>query len=171
MSDHIENALENWCQVFDAFSLASDKSTDIADNGQCAIFKGGVDKNLSMTKELLDLVPMKGTTTGVDIISVFEGITEHTGLQWEQMACAATPSVPPMVTSRSGLVGQLWMKLAEFGVTKQFVAVHCNLAPRTTMQQDTEHEINLSWTLCLAQWTSLAQECLTTVSSPLCYKR
>ncbi|CAN7950646.1 unnamed protein product [Ixodes hexagonus] len=64
ISENIEKGLINRCHEFEAFSIAVDESTDITDNAQCAIFVRGIDKNLNVTEELLDLIPMKGTTTG-----------------------------------------------------------------------------------------------------------
>ncbi|GBP23963.1 General transcription factor II-I repeat domain-containing protein 2A [Eumeta japonica] len=46
-----------------------DKSTDLSDTAQLAIFIRGVDKEFTVTKELFVLQPLKGTTTGEDIFN------------------------------------------------------------------------------------------------------
>ncbi|CAN7950549.1 unnamed protein product [Ixodes hexagonus] len=127
ISDDMEKSLMTLCHGFDAFSIAVDESTDVTDTAQCAIFVRGVDKYLNVTEELLDLVPMKGTTTGADTISVIEKVVERAGLPWEKLVCLATDGAPSMVGSKSGLVGRLRKKLADLGIAKQFAAVHCIL--------------------------------------------
>ncbi|CAN7940767.1 unnamed protein product [Ixodes hexagonus] len=124
ISENIEKGLINRCHEFEAFSIAVDESTDITDNAQCAIFVRGIDKNLNVTEELLDLIPMKGTTTGADILSVLERVVEHAGLPWEKLVCLATDGAPSMVGCKSGLVGRFRAKLAALGITNQFAAVH-----------------------------------------------
>ena len=47
--------------------LALDESTDQGDTAQLVIFIRGIDENLNVTEEMLDLCHMKGTTTGRDI--------------------------------------------------------------------------------------------------------
>ena len=44
-----------------------DESTDQSDTAQLVIFIRGIDENLNVTEEMLDLCDMKGTTTGRDI--------------------------------------------------------------------------------------------------------
>ena len=50
-----------------AFSIAIDKSTDIQDNPQLAIFVQYVPSDLTIKEELLGLVAIRETTRGVDI--------------------------------------------------------------------------------------------------------
>jgi len=45
--------------------LSVDESTDITNTAQLAIFILGVFDNFDVTEELLDLIPMADTTTGV----------------------------------------------------------------------------------------------------------
>lgn len=127
LSESVEKELFTRCHDFDAFSIAVDESTDVTDNAQCAIFVRGVDRNLNVTEELLDLVSMKGTTTGADIASVLEKAIDRAGLPWESLVCLATDGAPSMVGNKSGLVGRLRTKLAGLNVSKQFAAVHCIL--------------------------------------------
>ncbi|GBP09324.1 General transcription factor II-I repeat domain-containing protein 2A [Eumeta japonica] len=54
---------------FESFSIALDESTDLSDTAQLAIFIRGVDKEFTVTEELLALQPLKGTTTGEDIFN------------------------------------------------------------------------------------------------------
>ena len=41
---------------FEAYSIALDESTDVSDTTQCVVFIRGVDSNLNVTEEFLDLI-------------------------------------------------------------------------------------------------------------------
>ena len=54
-----------------------DESTDMTDTAQLAIFLRGVDSNLHVTEEILDIKSMHGTTTGKDIFeNVCQSVTD-----------------------------------------------------------------------------------------------
>ena len=53
--------------TFQYFSIALDESTDMKDTAQLAIFVRGVSSNFDITEEFVQLVPLTGTTTGVDV--------------------------------------------------------------------------------------------------------
>ena len=55
---NLDSDLKNKDKLFVTFSVALDESTDISDVAQLAIFILGVDETLSVTVELLGLVPM-----------------------------------------------------------------------------------------------------------------
>ena len=76
MANHIDklggdicDSLKDKVTNFVSRSFAIDKSTDVKDTEQLAIFIKGVDKELNETKELLSLQCMKDTTTGAHIFS------------------------------------------------------------------------------------------------------
>ncbi|GBP26658.1 General transcription factor II-I repeat domain-containing protein 2A [Eumeta japonica] len=54
---------------FESFFTSLDESTDLSDIAQLAIFIRGVDKEFTVTEELLALQPLKGTTTGENIFN------------------------------------------------------------------------------------------------------
>ena len=65
---------------FEAFSVALDESTGVTDTVFCAVFIRGVAENLTVTEELLDLIPMKDTTIGRDIFHELKALIERSGL-------------------------------------------------------------------------------------------
>ena len=67
LANNIQNILINRLGGCQFYSLAIDESTDVCDTAQLAIFIRGVTKGFEVVEELLDLCPMKGTTTGQDI--------------------------------------------------------------------------------------------------------
>lgn len=90
------------------FSLAIDESTDISDTAQPAVFIPGVDKNLKLTEELLDLASMKDTTTAADIfqeIEIFSKKKKKVG--WKKLTALATDEAPAMSSSKNGVVAKV----------------------------------------------------------------
>ncbi|XP_047118866.1 general transcription factor II-I repeat domain-containing protein 2-like [Schistocerca piceifrons] len=74
-ADVYRRLIDSACK-FIAFSIALDESTDISDTAKLAIYVRGVDTNLHVTEELLDLVPMKDTTRGTDLLKAVEEAVE-----------------------------------------------------------------------------------------------
>ena len=52
---------------FVKYSVAVDKSTDVRDTAQLAIYIRGVDSDAKETEEFVEIVPMNGTTKAHDI--------------------------------------------------------------------------------------------------------
>ena len=67
LGEHIEGKLKAYLSTCGHYSLALDESTDQGDTAQLVIFIRGIDENLNVIEEMLDLCHMKGTTTGRDI--------------------------------------------------------------------------------------------------------
>ncbi|GBP26069.1 General transcription factor II-I repeat domain-containing protein 2A [Eumeta japonica] len=67
MVNDIKTTFTHRVAGFESFSIALDESTDLSDTAQLAIFIRGVDKEFTVTEELLALQPLKGTTAGEDI--------------------------------------------------------------------------------------------------------
>ena len=100
----------------------------MSDTAQCAVFIRGVDCSLNMTEELLELILLKGTTTGHDIFQALEKCIEKHGLPWDRLVCLATDGAPAMRSSSVGVVGFVENKLNNHRTEKvNFVSVHCIL--------------------------------------------
>ena len=67
MSDNVHDSLKTRISTLVAFSLALDESTDVKDTAQLAVFIRGVTADLNVCEEFLQLVRLRGTTTGKDI--------------------------------------------------------------------------------------------------------
>ena len=79
LAANVEEQLVATAKDFESFSIAIDESTDVSDTAQCAVFIRGVDCSLNMTKEFLELIPLKGTTTGRDIFQALEKCIDKYG--------------------------------------------------------------------------------------------
>ncbi|GBP48374.1 General transcription factor II-I repeat domain-containing protein 2B [Eumeta japonica] len=68
MANDIKTTFTDRMAGFEPFSIALDKSIDLSDTAQLAIFIRGVDKEFTVTEQLLALQALKGTSTGEDIL-------------------------------------------------------------------------------------------------------
>ncbi|XP_067145131.1 general transcription factor II-I repeat domain-containing protein 2A-like [Centruroides vittatus] len=80
MADNVDESLKEQVKAFEYFSICLDESTDITGTIQLAIFIGGVDSELNITEEFLDLVGLKGNTTGEIMYGAFEKTLEKNEL-------------------------------------------------------------------------------------------
>ncbi|GFY68823.1 general transcription factor II-I repeat domain-containing protein 2 [Trichonephila inaurata madagascariensis] len=79
------------------FSLALDKTSGINDTAQLAIFIRGVDSQMNITEELLELVSLKGTTTGRDIKDAVINCTQSRQIDLKNLVGIATDGAPSIV--------------------------------------------------------------------------
>ncbi|GBP24141.1 General transcription factor II-I repeat domain-containing protein 2 [Eumeta japonica] len=87
---------------FESFSIALEESTDLSDTTQLAIFIRGVDKEFTVTEEMLALQLLKETTTGEDVLmKIFTSFY----LLWSKLVGVCTDGVPSMVGLRKGFIG------------------------------------------------------------------
>ena len=128
LAANVEEQLVATAKDFESFSIALDESTDVSDTAQCAVFIRGVDFSLNMTEEFLELIPLKGITTGRDIFQTLEKCIDKYGLPWDRLVCLATDGAPAMRSTWIGVVGYVENKLNSPETEKvNFVSVHCIL--------------------------------------------
>lgn len=127
LATNVEKQLTETTKKFEAFSIALDESTDVTDTAQCAVFIRGVDSNLNLMEEFLELIPLKSTTTGRDIFQVLEKCIEKHGLSWDKLVSMATDGAPAMISQNVGVVGLTKKKLNSLGTGINFVSIHCIL--------------------------------------------
>lgn len=125
LANSIKTQLSETASRFVAFSLAADESTDITDTAQLAIFIRGVNPDLSVTEELLDVAPMSGTTTGKDIFHQVNRCVNKMHLPWDKLVGLTTDGAPAMCGERSGLVGLVKQKLLEENCPESVTTYHC----------------------------------------------
>ena len=94
LSSDIKRQLGDSAASFDYFSLACDESTDASDTAQFLIFLRGVDDDMNVTEEMLDLKSLKGQTRGSDLFLTVCSAVDDLKLPWSKV---------------SGIVARWWL--------------------------------------------------------------
>nr|XP_057931891.1 general transcription factor II-I repeat domain-containing protein 2 [Doryrhamphus excisus] len=119
----IKRQLEAKGTEFDFFSLACDESTDASDTAQLLIFLRGVDNDMNVSEELLDLQSLKGQTRGTDLFVSVCSTVDDMKLQWNKVTGIITDGAPAMAGERSGLSSLVCNKVSEEGGSA--IKLHC----------------------------------------------
>ena len=77
IAQNLDDQLESRVKSFVSFSVCLDESTDVTDVAQLV---RGVSSDLSLTEEVLDLVPLLDTTTAANILDALVTSVEAMGL-------------------------------------------------------------------------------------------
>uniref|UniRef100_A0A3B3TV26 SPIN-DOC-like zinc-finger domain-containing protein n=1 Tax=Poecilia latipinna TaxID=48699 RepID=A0A3B3TV26_9TELE len=115
LSANLKLQLRDKACAFDFYSIACDESTDATDTAQLLIFLRGVDDNFCCTEELLDMMSLKGTTTGKDIFEAVSEAVEKMGLKWDKLCGVTTDGAPAMTGERKGMASLVCAKVKESG--------------------------------------------------------
>ncbi|XP_037706124.1 general transcription factor II-I repeat domain-containing protein 2-like [Choloepus didactylus] len=112
-AENLEDKLQDQVKSFVAFSVAAQESTDVNDATQLAVFIRGVDETFDVTEELLDVVPMTGTTSGNDLFLCIEKNLKKFNVDWSKLVSvttvgnSATAGVKQLVTELKSKVSGL----------------------------------------------------------------
>lgn len=107
LGDDLKTTLRERVSIFKFYSLAMDESTDVKNTAQLAIFIRGIDCNFQITEEMAALVPMKGTTTGKDLMEAVVTCMKDLGLSFANMSGLTSDGAPSMVGKNTGVVALL----------------------------------------------------------------
>jgi hypothetical protein len=125
MSADMNSCLKDHFKNFDFFSIALDESTDITDTAQLAVFVRGVNKTFDIVEEFVQLVPIKGSTTGADILKALLQCTTDMQLDLLKLVSVTTDGAPAMVGKNKGAVALLQKHLEGLGIKHNVRKVHC----------------------------------------------
>lgn len=101
----VESQLHSDLQACEYFSVALDESCDIQDKPQLAIFARSVSNECMIKEELLDIVPLKDRTRGIDVKEAMMAAFAKANLPIPKLTAIATDGAPAMIGSVNGLVG------------------------------------------------------------------
>lgn len=131
LSANIESNLIKRLDECEFFSLALDESMDIGDTAQLAIFIRGISKSFSVVEELLDVYPIKGTTTGKDIFDKVKQVMQKFELSDDKLIGITTDGAPAMTGKQNGLVTLLSKSVPQDVITHHCVIHQENLCAKT----------------------------------------
>ncbi len=89
---------------FDFFSIACDESTDASDTTQLLIFLRGVDDEMNVTEELLDLQSLTDQTRGTDLFVSVSSTVDDMKLPWNKVTGIITDGAPTMAGRTKWLI-------------------------------------------------------------------
>ena len=126
MSDDVVNATKSRCRELAFYSLALDKSTDVKDMSQLAIFFRGVTNKMDVHEEFLQLYPLHETTTGRDIsIAVIKCMTDLS-LDFSRLMCITTDGAPAIIADdKKGAASLIARYCQNEGHSQTVHRIHC----------------------------------------------
>ena len=101
----IESQLHSDPQTWEYFTVALDESCDIQDKPQLAIFVRSVSNDFVIQEDLLDIVPLKDRTRGIDVKASMMAAFAKASLPIPKLTAIPTDGAPAMVGSVNGLLG------------------------------------------------------------------
>ena len=87
------------------FSIALDESYNIQDKPQLAIFTRFISNDCLIKEELLNIVPLKDRTRGIDVKEAMMAAIAKAYLPIAKLTAIITDGAPAMIGSMNGLVG------------------------------------------------------------------
>ena len=125
MSEDVKTQHQDCFNNLQYFSIAIDKSTDTTNIAQLAIIVCGVASNFNIVQDFVELVPLKGTTTGEDILKALMQCIKSVGLNLSKLVLVTTNGAPAMIGKRKGVVALLQKHLEDHGRSDKMTKSHC----------------------------------------------
>ncbi|UYV78105.1 hypothetical protein LAZ67_16000132 [Cordylochernes scorpioides] len=110
MARNLNDQIKEKSSCFEAFSIACDETCDT---------------DFDIFEELLELVPMHGTTTGEDIFNCVYDLLQKYNLPQSKLTSVATDGAPSMTGKTNGFVALLRKKLSEISDGSNIHHTHC----------------------------------------------
>ncbi|CAM5073406.1 unnamed protein product [Eretmochelys imbricata] len=101
ISADVASKLQNNLKNSLAFSLVVEKSTDIQDKPQLAIFVRYVSVDVIVKEEMLNSVALKETTCSIDVKNALDKAFTHADIQLDKLVSIAMDGAPVMVGKKS----------------------------------------------------------------------
>ncbi|GFW16790.1 general transcription factor II-I repeat domain-containing protein 2A [Trichonephila clavipes] len=130
ISREICASLNTVATSFVYFSLALDGTSDINDTAELSIFIRGVNSQMNITEELLELVSLKGTTTGRDVKDAVINCAQSREIDLKNLVGIATDGAYSMVGKTVGAVSLIFNLTKALGNSSndfEMLICHCFL--------------------------------------------
>ncbi|XP_012136549.2 general transcription factor II-I repeat domain-containing protein 2A-like isoform X2 [Megachile rotundata] len=124
MVDNVMNQMRDICATFVTYSLAINQNICLSGTLYMAIFIRGVNSNLHVTEELLDLVSLGDNMSAENIFSHVKATIESNNLEWEKLVSITTNGSSMIIDDKIGLTSLLNSQLNTLGSSNKIIAVH-----------------------------------------------
>ncbi|XP_069486307.1 general transcription factor II-I repeat domain-containing protein 2-like [Ambystoma mexicanum] len=104
LSANVMGQLEKDLSICSFFSIQCDESVDASDTAQLALFARMVFEDFTNKEEFLTLLPLKSTTSGVDIYNEVKNYFVKTKIPLNKLVAITTDGAPAMTGRHSGFV-------------------------------------------------------------------
>uniref|UniRef100_A0A8D0G0A3 SPIN-DOC-like zinc-finger domain-containing protein n=1 Tax=Sphenodon punctatus TaxID=8508 RepID=A0A8D0G0A3_SPHPU len=126
LAENLNSQLQDKAKSFAAFSIAVNESTDVTGVSQLALFIRGIDENMCVTEELVELVPMRERTAS-DLFSNLVGALDRLNVDWTKVVSLATDGTSSGVSKKAGVLTKLKARLQAINPNQRFSVFHCIL--------------------------------------------
>lgn len=106
INQYVSKKLHDTVKECKYFSLCLDESTDLSDISQLVIFIRTIQNDFSVSEEMLDLIPLHGTTKGTDIFEAVNKVVSDYG-GFDKCTCIVTDGARAMLGTGIGFAGLL----------------------------------------------------------------
>ena len=137
LSDYVKTRQQDCLKNLRYFSIAIDESTDTTDTAQLAVFVRGVSSNFDIFEDFLELIPMKGTTTGADILQALLQCTNSLSSDLSKLVLVTKDGAPAMIGKNKGAVALLQKHLKDLGRNDKITKVRCLIHQETLRAKKT----------------------------------
>ena len=125
MAGNVRETLSQTCASLEFLSIALDESTDLKNTSQLAVFIRGVTASFTVVEEFLQLVPLRGRTTGKIVCDATLNCLASTGLDLVRLVSVTTDGAPAMVGRERGAASLLQKHCADAGNVQEIRKLHC----------------------------------------------
>ena len=121
----VKETLQDSVNNFQYYPVELDESVNVEDTAQLAIFVRGINSEFIITEELVELVSLKGSIFGKDILDGFLACASQIQLNLKKLVSDLTDGDPAIVGSKNGNVSLLKKHVKEIGDKLDIFKSHC----------------------------------------------
>lgn len=133
INQYVSKKLHDMVEIF--FSLCLDESTDLFDISYLVFFIRTIQNDFSVAEEMHDLIPLHGTTKGMDIFKVEnKAVSDYEG--FDKCSCIVTDGARAMISTEIGFAGLLKQNNINYPV------IHC-IVHQEALCEKSLHQMNV----------------------------